>query len=369
MTQIPDFFLYILGPLGSAFAVTWFLTPIIIRLAQKNHYLDLPDNIRKFHRQETPHLGGVALFAGLILSTLFWTSNLTIANIQYILFSLIALFIVGFKDDLNPINPYRKLLFQVAIALLLTHWGQVRMTTFYHLFGIDVLSWPISYLLTIFTIVVIINAMNLIDGIDLLAGSITVLAATLMGIWFYLMDFNAYAVLSISLVGATIAFLFYNRTPAKIFLGDSGSLVIGGTLSILAIQFMEQNRVLDLTHSFKVRSVPVITMAILVLPLFDTLRVFIIRLLQKKSPLKPDRNHIHHQLLDLGLTHHQATFVLIFFNVLMILFMIPFQGMPREFNLFLLISVPSLFSLIVAVWPKQFFKIISFPVRLLGIKG
>jgi UDP-N-acetylmuramyl pentapeptide phosphotransferase/UDP-N-acetylglucosamine-1-phosphate transferase len=186
-----------------------------------------------------------------------------------------------------------------------------------------------------FTILVIINAFNLIDGINGLSGSIGVLISLTLGTWFFLVDETALAIVAFALSGSVIAFLKYNFTPARIFMGDTGALLMGMVCAILAIEFIEIHR--DLGESpYAFQAVPAVAIGLLILPLFDTLRVFVMRVLRGKSPLYPDRSHIHHILIDVGMSHMQATGTLVVVNLLFIGLAVRFQGIGT-LNLLLVI--------------------------------
>ncbi len=301
----------------TSFVTTFLSIPSIIRVAEVKHLFDEPDE-RKKHRPRTPTLGGMAIFAGLILSLTFWSNQTQILELQYIIAAILILFFLGLKDDIINLVAHKKLLGQLLAAVIIVHFAGIRLTTFYGLFGIWDLATVPSYLLSIFTIIVITNSFNLIDGIDGLAATIGIIAATSFGLWFTAMESFQFAILAFSLVGSLIGFLCFNKSPAKIFMGDTGSLILGLSISLLAIKFIEMNRVMDRGAEYKVLSVPVVTIGILIIPLFDTFRVFLIRAINKKSPFAADRNHIHHMLLDCGLSHTQAVVCLGGFNVVMI---------------------------------------------------
>lgn len=321
-----------LAPFITSLLITFFAIPRIIKIAEIKHLFDVPDE-RKSHKTNVPTLGGLAIFAGMIFSLTFWSRQKEIVELQYILSSIIILFFIGMKDDLFNLVHYKKLGGQLLAAFILVHWGHIHITSFFGIFGIYDLPVIASYIFSVFTMVVITNAINLIDGIDCLAGSVGVVSSLLFGIWFFRMDQMQYVILSASLMGSLCAFLYYNRTPAKIFMGDTGSLMVGIVLSILAIKFIEMNRVLSIFDPDKIRGIPVVTIAILIIPLFDTLRVFSIRILQGRSPFHADRNHVHHLLIDLGLSHIKATLILITFNVAMIGFAYYMQGVRSEITL------------------------------------
>jgi UDP-GlcNAc:undecaprenyl-phosphate GlcNAc-1-phosphate transferase len=313
----------------TSFVLSFIAIPSIIKIAEIKHLFDEPDD-RKQHIVRTPTLGGIAIFAGFIFSLTFWADQDAIIELQYIISSVILLFFMGMKDDLFNLVAYKKLIGQLAASFILVHWAGIKITTFYGLFGISDLPFLASYFLSIFTIVVITNSFNLIDGVDGLAASVGIFASSAFGFWFYSAGVTQYAILSSCMSGALLGFLYYNRSPAKIFMGDTGSLIVGVILSILAIKFIEMNRVLDRFHPNKVLAVPVVTLSILVIPLFDTLRVFTIRILQGRSPMSADRNHIHHLLLSLGFNHSQTNLTLVTFNVIAVGLIYNFQWVRGE---------------------------------------
>lgn len=318
----------------TSFLLTYLAIPSVIKVALKKHLYDEP-NGRKSHALPVPTLGGVAIFAGVIFSILLWTPFDVFGDLQYILCGFIILFLIGAKDDIDPVSPVKKLGGQVFASFLIVFKANIRLTSLYGIFGIGTLPEIPSIILSMFTILVIINAFNLIDGINGLSGSIATLISITLGTWFLLVDHIEYAIIAFALAGATIAFLRYNITPAKIFMGDTGAYLVGLICSILTIEFIELHREIQ-GSPYTFKAVPAVAIGILILPLFDTMRVFIMRTLKGKSPLYPDRSHIHHLLLDSGLTHMQATTVLIAVNILFIFLVVKFQGIGT-LNLLILI--------------------------------
>lgn len=183
-------------------------------------------------------------------------------------------------------------------------------------FGIHEIPHMASIFLTLFTVIVITNSFNLIDGVDGLAGSLGLLTSLVFGAYFLMIGELMYAVMAFSLAGSLIGFLIYNFSPAKIFMGDTGSLLIGMLNSIFVIKFITVAAEPNL--AIPVAAAPAIGFAILIVPLFDTLRVFSLRILNRRSPFSPDRNHIHHFLLDLGLNHKKIVLVCISANIIFI---------------------------------------------------
>jgi len=303
---------------------------------------------RRSHTVSTPSLGGIAIFAGVLFSIILWTPFQIFGDLQYILCSFIIIFLIGAKDDILPMRPRNKLIGQFLAAAILVWKANVKLTSFYGILGIyDLPEW-FAIPFSIFIIIVIINAFNLIDGINGLSGSIGTLIAMFLGVWFFLVDRTDLAIVAFAMSGAVVAFLKYNFTPAKIFMGDTGSLFVGLTCAILTIEFIELHKVLA-NHPYAFHAVPAVAIGILILPLFDTLRVFTTRIARGKSPLYPDRTHIHHLLLDYGFTHMQATGILVAVNVMFIMIVFYFQDIGT-LNLLLLVFTIALVLSIGLYW-------------------
>ena len=328
----------------TAFLMTFFAIPSVISVAYKKQLVDLPGE-RRAHHVSTPSLGGIAIFAGTIFAIILWTPFKYFGDLQYILCAFIVVFLIGAKDDIDPIAAKKKFLGQFFAAGILIFFSKIRITSFYGLFGIGDLPLLASVLLTFIIIVLVINAFNLIDGINGLAGSIGVLMAITFGTWFYLVDRVELATTSFALAGSVLAFLYYNVTPAKIFMGDTGSLLLGLIASILAINFIEQHQVLPLDHKYAFGSPPAVAAGILILPLYDTLRVFMVRMLKGKSPFSPDRNHIHHLLLNAGLSHMQSTGLLVIINICFIYLVYKMQNIGTLNLLILLFVIATVLTL------------------------
>lgn len=321
----------------TAFALTYIVIPPTIRVALKKNLCDEPGE-RRSHTVRTPRLGGIAIFAGAIFAIMLWTPFSQYGgDLQYVLCTFILIFLVGVKDDIDGISPSKKLIIEVIAAVILFFKSGIRITSLHGIMGIEQLPIWASAALTVFTIIVIINALNLIDGINGLSGSLTVIITGTLGFWFLLIKRYDLAIMAMSAAGATAAFLKYNYTPATIFMGDTGALLLGLICSILAIEFIELNALLSQENPFRINAAPGVAISILILPLFDTLRVFLTRLLNGKHPLQPDRNHIHHLLLDSGLSHMQATLLLAFVNVLFIV--LAFTMQLRTSNTLLIIMM------------------------------
>lgn len=308
----------------TAFLITYFAIPSIIKIAEVKNLVDEPGE-RRSHSKRVPTLGGLGIFAGLIFSTTFWVPfHAQFSHLQYILCAFIVIFLIGAKDDIIPLTPSKKFAGQFGAAILLVYFAKIQLTSLYGILGIYTIPDLVGIPLTVFTVVVIINAFNLIDGINALSGSIGCIICITFGYWFYAYGRSDLAILAGALAGSLVAFLRYNL-KAEIFMGDTGSLLIGLTAAILAISFIQANAVYE--NELSVQSVPAVAVGILIVPLFDTLRVFTLRLLKGKSPFHPDRTHIHHLLIDLGYSHLQATGILSVVNIVFIMLAFQCQAM------------------------------------------
>jgi UDP-N-acetylmuramyl pentapeptide phosphotransferase/UDP-N-acetylglucosamine-1-phosphate transferase len=209
------------------------------------------------------------------------------------------------------------------------------------LFGFEEVSESFGLALSYLTIIVVINAFNLIDGVDGLAGSLGILNMLIFGVYFFAINQQAYALLSFSMAGSLVAFMIFNHHPAKIFMGDSGSLMIGLVNATLVIKFINIAGTAE-AAAVPLESAVAIGFAILSVPLLDTLRVFTIRIINGRTPFTPDRNHVHHLLLDNGLGHRGVTFTCLAINISFILLV--YLGQSLGPNYLLLIMLVLYFS-------------------------
>jgi len=283
----------------------------------------------------------MAIFITFCLTTLLFVSFLRVSvydlsNLLSIISALIILLFLGVKDDLVFITANKKLLIQLIAVSMVCVLEDVRITNFHGLLGIGELPYIISILFSIFVFALVINALNLIDGIDGLAASIAILGSLSFGIFFLMAGYYLMTLMSAILIGSLLGFLKYNLSvDSKIFMGDCGSMIVGFLLAYQGIKFLEiQSEVLV---SYNPENAPVLLLAILSYPLFDLLRVFSIRIMQKKSPFTADNNHIHHRLLRLGLNHKQSTLLLFSSNLILVL--ITYSTINLPINLNLIVSV------------------------------
>ena len=299
----------------ASFLLAYAAIPKIIRVSYRKHLMDVPGN-RSSHSRKVPRLGGIAVYFSVMVVSSIFSADMMYQNV-FFAGALVLLFFIGLMDDLLVVSPYKKLYAQIVSALMIVVGSNVRIESFLGLFGIYEIPYIASVLVTVFAIILIINSYNLIDGIDGLASSVGILISLcFVFIFFRLYDYST-GFLAISVLGSLLAFLYFNLSDQyKIFMGDTGSMVVGYLISFMAIKFVNISSI----DWVMIKSAPVVVIAILIVPLIDTLSVIIIRLMKGKSPFSSDQNHIHHRLLRLGLSHIQTTVIICLSNILIIVF-------------------------------------------------
>ena len=314
--------------------ISYFAIPVITRAANKKHLFDHPDDDRKLHSRAVPTLGGIAIFLAFLLSFAIspWADSLE--GFSFLVAALLILFFVGLKDDLVVLSAGKKLIAQITAAGLVIYGSNFVITNFHGVLGMAELPPWAAVGITFFTIIVVINAVNLIDGIDGLAGGIGAIASLFFGAGFLVAGQIPMAMFSFCLAGALLGFLYYNFSPASIFMGDTGSMLLGFLLSLQAIQFIGLSAD-PVFYSYMGNASAVIPIAILVLPLYDTLRVVFKRLRRSNSIFEPGQDHVHHELLRMGYTHKYASLVLYAKSVLLVTITLAFVYMGFDVNLLL----------------------------------
>lgn len=304
-----------------SYILTYFTIPKIIGLVEYKNLMDKP-NSRSSHLKRTPTLGGVSFFYTLIFALFFlmhWADN---REAMYFIPGLTILFIIGLKDDLVVLSPYSKLAAQIISVVFLLSNDTFTIHSMHGFFGIYDIPVFASYIVGVFIMVTLINAYNLIDGIDGLAAIVGIVILIIYSTIFYMTQDYFYLLLSLTLNGCLIAFLKYNLSSSseeKIFMGDTGSLIVGFIISALTMKFLAlpSNKLEDLP--FLIENIPLIAIGILIVPLFDTARVFTIRLANRKSPFSADRNHTHHILIDyFNISHKKASLIIGAFNLIFV---------------------------------------------------
>jgi UDP-N-acetylmuramyl pentapeptide phosphotransferase/UDP-N-acetylglucosamine-1-phosphate transferase len=266
-------------------------------------------------------MGGLAIFIGISISialvTIIMGDKAEVSEILSLVTATIILLFVGIKDDLMEISSRKKLFTQIVAALLLILLTGNHITNFYGLLGIHNIPKTVGIAFTVYVYILIINAYNLIDGIDGLAAGIGIIFFGFCGIYFIVNSRCIDGFLSFASIGGLVAFSRYNiSNTRKVFMGDTGSMVIGLILTYQIVKILSIDP--SIKGNYQINNIPVVILALLSYPLFDTLRVFIVRIKNKKSPFSADRKHIHHSLIDLGLSHLQASLLIIVYTIMIV---------------------------------------------------
>ena len=342
---LPIFYIKIgLGFLFS-FLITFFSIPTIIKISRKKNLMDEP-GVRSSHLRKIANLGGIAIFYSIGICAPIFAYEL-FDLYKFLFASLVILLYIGVMDDIVIMRAYKKLVAQIVVSSIIVIGSDIRIRNLFGIFGIYEINYFVSVVFSIVTFIILINAFNLIDGIDGLAGGYSVVCSALFGISYYRLGSYNYplVVLSVIIIGSVLAFLYYNLshyTSNKIFMGDTGSMLLGFLLAFTSISFIDIfiDKNLPGIPRYHLKSAPVVAIAILILPIVDTLNVIIIRLINKKSPFDADKNHIHHRLLRLNLSHRRSSgYIILYYlfvvglayclrhtNVNFLLFIIIFSG-------------------------------------------
>jgi len=321
-----------------SFTVSMTTFPAIFNIAQAKHLMDEPGE-RSTHSVKTPTLGGVGIYISLVVLITILGGVLDTKILLLILGSVTILFFLGLKDDLLILSPTKKLFGQILAALVLIVFTDTRIIGFSGLFGITILPYWISVTFTMFVYILIINAYNLIDGVDGLAGGLALLAAASFLFLAVKIEDITMASVAVGILGAIIPFLRLNLSQKKkIFMGDTGSMIIGFLIAFFSVRFIAQTQLSNV--SIFQNSSPIIVLSIVFFPLLDTMRIFFIRLiLFKKSPFSADRNHLHHRFLQFGFNHAQTTGYIVALNLMLIAFSYSLKELNILYQLIWLIVI------------------------------
>lgn len=322
------------------------LTPFVKKFAIKFNIMDIPDDNRRIHNKPIPLLGGLAIYFSFVITLIFNKGNLTNSEVGLILGSTIIV-IGGFIDDKYDIRPWCKLLFQTLSAFVLIYFG-VKITVVTNPFSSIYQFVNVGYMyipLTVIWVVGITNAMNLIDGLDGLAAGVSLICSITLFIISILNGRNEAAMLTIILCGSIAGFLPYNFNPAVIFMGDTGSQLLGFMLASISIEGAIKS-----AAAFSI-AVPILALGI---PIYDTLFAVIRRKINGKPIMEADRGHLHHRLLDMGLTQKQVVIIMYMISAILGSFSIIAMQINPQRSYFVLGGV--MIVIIIIAWKVGFFK-------------
>ncbi|CAN5898170.1 MraY family glycosyltransferase [soil metagenome] len=321
----------------TSFLVVLLATPALIKVAFLKRLFDEPGDARKLHKRVVPTIGGIIIFAATLFAFALWFPydhpemdllKRWIQDFQFVVCSMLILFFVGIKDDIIGTAPIKKLAAHILVGMILVLMAEVRIRSLHGLFGMNDIPLWASIFLSMFTYIVTVNAYNLIDGVDGLAAGVGVIGGIAFGILFALGGDIVMGMLAFALAGSLAAFLVFNFSPAKIFMGDSGSMIIGLIMAVLAIKFVEYSPLENSLPVIKELFTPVVAMSIVAYALTDTLRIFVWRAIRGVSPFSADRNHLHHLLIDSGMSQAKTVVCIYAANVSVIGVAISTRNLP-----------------------------------------
>jgi UDP-GlcNAc:undecaprenyl-phosphate GlcNAc-1-phosphate transferase len=306
--------LYFLCSLFGVFAISLLLIPKIRSIAIKLNLSDAPDD-RSSHTAPVPTFGGVIFYVSYIV-ILFFAQNLDVNHVSVtLLASISVLFFTGLLDDFRNLSPKIKFLFQIIGVAILMFQPDFRIVSLHGFMGVYEIPLAISIAGSMFFLLALINAFNLIDGIDGLSGITGIIIASFYSFMLFNLGYYFYLSISLATIGTLLAFLRFNFSiKRKIFMGDTGSLVIGLVLGLLTLKLMAVGDAAHNSLSFNRSQLPLFLAGVLFIPTLDTIRVMLLRFTRGVSMFKPDRNHIHHILVDFGFSHRRASFCIGFIN-------------------------------------------------------
>ena len=309
----------VLIPLAiSLFLVGW-IHPRLVKIALLKNIVDNPD-ARKLQRSPVPVLGGVAVFFGIVIGIGSMSIAVNCAGLLVVIVALMAMLYTGTMDDILNLSPALRLLIEIAVVLLLIFGGGYCIDDFHGLWGVEALPRWLVVPLTVLAAVGIINAINLIDGVNGLSSGYCIMACVMFGTLFCLAGDTKMTILAAVSAGALIPFFFHNvfGKTSKMFIGDGGTLVMGAVMSVFVIEILRQDSLCAVYVSPDVGLIP-FTLAVLSVPVFDTLRVMSTRMLKGSSPFHPDKTHLHHMFIDLGCSHAAVTLAILALNMSVVL--------------------------------------------------
>ncbi len=295
---------------------TVYLVPKIIAIVRFKKLMDKP-NERSSHKQATPSLGGMAFFIILILSFYFNYTYDTYNTTVSLFPALTVLFFLGLKDDLVVLAPTTKLIGQIAACLFILVNTTFEINTFHGFFGVEAIPQWVGVGIGLFLMLAIINAYNLIDGIDGLAASVGIVAFSGFAVVFFFAERYFFGLTAVVMVGILTGFLYFNLSAKnKIFMGDTGSMLIGFMLAVMSVRFLALDTESLNRLPFNAIDIPIVLVSFLIIPLFDTARVFTLRIMRGRNPFSPDRTHLHHILVDAyRISHRRASFSIAIANI------------------------------------------------------
>lgn len=329
-----------------AFVVTMLAYPYVLSFALSHHILDNP-NARKLQRVPVPVMGGTSVFAGVLVASIVAVAVIGDIRILWCLLLLTLMFALGVWDDMKDVSAYLRFVLEIAVVWAMILVLGLELNDFKGLWGVHGIPDTLSMPLSIIAGVGIMNAINLIDGVDGYCSSYGVMACSAFAVVFYLAGGDSLLCLALIFVGALLPFFFHNvfGQRSKMFLGDGGSLMLGTVLSFFVFATMSSQRGCNYLES-RGLSLAALSLAIMAVPVFDTLRVMMARVLKGRSPFHPDKTHLHHIFIEMEFSHLSTSLIIVMNNLLIILFLLLawWLGASMEIQLYLVVGLSLLFT-------------------------
>ena len=351
-------FINILIPAFLALLGTLWVHPKVLKISIMKNLVDNPD-ARKLQRNPVPVMGGIALFFGIVIGICSSQMMFNSPNVFMLVAAMLIMLYTGTIDDIIDLSPTIRFIIEILVVLWMMYINKSSIDCFWGLWGVDTIPQWISYPLTIFASVGIINAINLIDGVNGLSSGFCFMASVMFAIIFYTTGNTVMAIIATSAAGAIIPFFFHNvfGYHTRMFIGDGGTLVIGMMMSMFTISILGQNSVCA-DYAESGLSLVAMTLAILAIPVFDTLRVMTSRIIRGTSPFHPDKTHLHHLFIELGFSHAGTTISILTINFLVVvLWFISYKlGASIEVQLYIVIALSILTTFIFYTYANKKMK-------------
>ena len=351
-------FINILIPAFLALLGTLWVHPKVLKISIMKNLVDNPD-ARKLQRNPVPVMGGIAVFFGIVIGICSSQMMFNSPNVFMLVAAMLIMLYTGTIDDIIDLSPTIRFIIEILVVLWMMYINKSSIDCFWGLWGVDTIPQWISYPLTIFASVGIINAINLIDGVNGLSSGFCFMASVMFAIIFYTTGNTVMAIIATSAAGAIIPFFFHNvfGYHTRMFIGDGGTLVIGMMMSMFTISILGQNSVCA-DYAESGLSLVAMTLAILAIPVFDTLRVMTSRIIRGTSPFHPDKTHLHHLFIELGFSHAGTTISILTINFLVVvLWFISYKlGASIEVQLYIVIALSILTTFIFYTYANKKMK-------------
>lgn len=309
----------LLVPFLVAVLATSWVFPKVLKISLSKNIVDNPD-ARKLQRIPIPVLGGMAVMGGILVALCVADLFVDCSSLYTVVLAMVIMLFIGTMDDILDISSVTRFLLEIMLSLMIIYTCNYSLDCLHGLWGVEVLPLWISLPLTVVTVVGIINAINLIDGVDGYSSGYCIMACALFGTFFHLAGDFPMTMLAVVCMASLIPFFLHNvfGLKSKMFIGDGGTLLMGCVMSVFVLNMLKSGSLGVNYRDLGFGLVP-FSLAVLSVPVFDTVRVMMMRILRKTSPFHPDKTHLHHMFIELGFSHIGTTVSILTFNSLVVL--------------------------------------------------